>query len=132
MRSAHSLPRRSRGGPRSFRAAIVCGDLDTALVHPAYPILPACGSPVEKQQIPHLPLRPVKLRLGVADGAVQQRGDLVMLVPLNCMKSKDFSAACREFADRPAEEDTVDDAREIRIVLSNVAPPRRRLEGHGL
>src|SRR6202049_2942632 len=132
MRSARSQPRRSRCGRRRFRAVIVCGCLDTALVHPASPILPACGSPVEKQQIPHLPLRPVKLRLGVADGAVQQLGDLVMLVPLNCMKTKDLSATCREFADRPAEEDTVDDTREIRIILSKVAPQRWRLERHGL
>ncbi len=112
--------------------AIGCCCLDVALVHHAFRILPGCGSRLGKQQIAHLPLRPVKLRLGIADGAVQQRGDLVMLVPLNGMKTKDLSATCREFTDRPAEEDTVDDAREIRIVLSKVAPQRWRLERHGL
>jgi len=56
-----------------------------------------------RQQTPNLQLRPVKLRFRVADGAMQQFGDLVMPVSLNFMKIKDLSATCRERLGSPAE-----------------------------
>lgn len=59
--------------------------------------------PLGKQEVPHFPLRLVKLRFRVADGTVQQVGDFVMLVALNFMKAKDFSAPGRQLLDGSAE-----------------------------
>ena len=72
-------------------------------VRHAYRIPKAGAVPLGIQQTSHLQLRLVKLRFRVADGAVQQFGDLAMLIPVNFMKTKDLSAACRERLDRPVE-----------------------------
>src|SRR5689334_1622479 len=50
-----------------------------------------------------------------------------MLVPVNGMKNKYFAAARRQFLDRPAEQDAVDGAGEIRITFSIVAAQRWRI-----
>src|SRR5216684_7095858 len=86
---------------------------------------------LRKQEVAHLELRFVELRLGVADGAPQQVGNLVMLIAFDLMQSEDRSAAFRKFLDRPAQGNAIDRAGEGRIVSSEVAP-QRRLRRHRL
>ena len=67
----------------SVRSEMVCRCHGPALVRRAYRIPKAGAAPMGKQQITHLQSGMAKLRLRAADGAVQQFGDLAMLVPVD-------------------------------------------------
>src|SRR5580692_10572601 len=68
-----------------------------------------------KQQIPHLELCSVELRLGGADRALQHLGNLMMLIPFDLMQGKDCPATCGKLLDRRTQSYTIDDAREGRV-----------------
>ena len=63
----------------------------------------------------------VELRFRVTQRAVQQLGDLVVLVTLYFVEHKNGAAALGKLFDCPVESDAIDRAQKIEIIMTDFA-----------
>jgi hypothetical protein len=84
-----------------------------------------CGSPPEdsplwKQEISHFHLCFVQLRLRIADGAVKQGGNFMVLISLNLVQGENSAAALGKRFDGASKRDTIDRSCEVGIGRSDI------------
>ena len=95
-----------------------------SLAHTAVSLRAPADLGLWKQQSPHFEFGFVQLRFRVADGAVEQLGDLVVLITFYFVQSKDLAAAFRQFLQRPSQSNSIHDSGEVGIGLSEIAVQR--------
>src|SRR5438552_14442218 len=67
----------------------------------------------------------VKLRLGIADGAMQKSRDFLMPVALHIVQQKDAAVGLRELANCTDQRDPVESSPEATVILTEIDLPTR-------